>query len=430
MKLFATLIISMLCCNALWCQNTFTVSGQIQDENGAPMPGASILYQNNSSGTTADARGNFTLPITNFPAYLEVSFIGYKTYYFIINEADFNKQKSIVRNVKLSVQKAQLETVTVVGKAFEDFFIHPGFSVLDFTFVNEHILLLLKNKQTHKLVLMNSAQDSLAQLVLTQNSEGLTTDCLNQHYMLTKDSVFALSFANGQIQIIGALNAAFYNQSITPCIASNTHALYYNFYKYNNQLLEIYQSSKNGGASKKIKQLVDYEDAASINEYGQLAQQLLEENGPMTSSLVQMDRFKDGFERMAWFKHTMATPIYNPLFASADGALLFNHLQDSVQRLNLEGAVVQSFHIHYHHLADFKKLILKDAFSSNYYAVFAKGGQHRLGLLSNVDFSIEKEISIKNHDFPTSLKVRNGVVYFLDRDDGDFSRFKLYRKKL
>lgn len=430
MKGFLAFLFIVLLPSILWSQSVYVVNGEVLSENGKALPGASVLYRNQSTGTVTDVQGYFKLAITELPAYVEIRFIGYKTHYVSLSASDFGENQSTNLSIKLIQLTEELEAVTVTGEAYENFFTHSGFSVLDFEFVDENILLLLKNKRTYKLVLMSSTQDSLAHLKLTKIASGLVADCLNQQYVTTEDSVLALSFANNKIQVVGALELNYYNKSIKPCVASNTHSLYYNFYKYNNQLLEIYQSPKDGGTSNKIKELVDREDAYSKSEYGHTAQSMLSGNSPVGSNLTGLALFKKGFERMAWFKHTMAKPIYNPLFASAEGAILFNHFCDSVQRLNSEGVTVESFHITHHHLKEFDKQVIKDKLSNKFYVVFKKGGTYRLGLLSTVDFSVESEIVIQNHSFLNGLKVRNGVAYFLNRKEDDLNRFKLYRQQL
>ena len=40
-----------------------TVTGKIEDENGRPMVGATVLLKGGSKGTSTDANGNYTLEI-------------------------------------------------------------------------------------------------------------------------------------------------------------------------------------------------------------------------------------------------------------------------------------------------------------------------------------------------------------------------------
>ena len=55
-----------------------TVTGSVLDETGLPLPGATVLEQGTSNGTTTDFDGNFSIEIAE-GSNLEISFIGYAT---------------------------------------------------------------------------------------------------------------------------------------------------------------------------------------------------------------------------------------------------------------------------------------------------------------------------------------------------------------
>ena len=57
---------------------TRTVTGQVLDENGSPLPGATIIELDTSNGVTTDFDGNFSITIDE-GAVLEISFVGYET---------------------------------------------------------------------------------------------------------------------------------------------------------------------------------------------------------------------------------------------------------------------------------------------------------------------------------------------------------------
>ena len=53
-----------------------TVTGNITDENGLPLPGATVVEQGTDNGTTTDFDGNYTITVKE-NAKLEISFVGY-----------------------------------------------------------------------------------------------------------------------------------------------------------------------------------------------------------------------------------------------------------------------------------------------------------------------------------------------------------------
>lgn len=70
------IILSLLFCSVVFAQNT--VSGTVTDENNQPLPGASIKVAGESTGTTTDAEGKFTIkPKKQPPLTLEISSVGH-----------------------------------------------------------------------------------------------------------------------------------------------------------------------------------------------------------------------------------------------------------------------------------------------------------------------------------------------------------------
>ena len=55
------------------------VHGRVVDENGLPLPGATILEKGTRNGTQTDLNGNFSLMVSDPSAILEVSFMGFVT---------------------------------------------------------------------------------------------------------------------------------------------------------------------------------------------------------------------------------------------------------------------------------------------------------------------------------------------------------------
>ena len=59
-KLKLLLLMGLLCSIQLvWAQTT--VTGKITDQNGAPVPGATITIKNTALSTVSDANGNFSI---------------------------------------------------------------------------------------------------------------------------------------------------------------------------------------------------------------------------------------------------------------------------------------------------------------------------------------------------------------------------------
>lgn len=90
------------------CYAQLQVSGLVKDESGQPLPGVNIIVKGNSSGTTSDADGRYSLQNIESNAVLVFSFIGYEP-----KEVSVNGQSTI--DVAMKVDVTSLEEVVVVG---------------------------------------------------------------------------------------------------------------------------------------------------------------------------------------------------------------------------------------------------------------------------------------------------------------------------
>ncbi|GAA4233727.1 TonB-dependent receptor [Postechiella marina] len=94
--------------NTVVKQQKFSVSGVIKDNNGTPLPGASVIEKGTSNGSQTDFDGNFELDVESANAILEISFIGFTT-----KDVSLNGQSTIT--VQLEEDTAKLDEVIVVG---------------------------------------------------------------------------------------------------------------------------------------------------------------------------------------------------------------------------------------------------------------------------------------------------------------------------
>ncbi|MDD7724279.1 MAG: carboxypeptidase-like regulatory domain-containing protein, partial [Bacteroidales bacterium] len=89
-----------------WAQN-ITIKGNVKDQTGEPVIGASVIISGTTVGTVTDIDGNFVLQNVAMGADVEVSFIGYTK--------EVVKVESEVLNVILSDDTETLEDVVVIG---------------------------------------------------------------------------------------------------------------------------------------------------------------------------------------------------------------------------------------------------------------------------------------------------------------------------
>jgi TonB-linked SusC/RagA family outer membrane protein len=100
----------MYCTNDLTIKNSkaITVSGQVVDEKGSPIPGATVKVAGTANGVLTDTKGNYKIDVADGNAVLQFSFIG-----FVSQEITVSDKTKI--NVVLKEQSSKLNDVVVVG---------------------------------------------------------------------------------------------------------------------------------------------------------------------------------------------------------------------------------------------------------------------------------------------------------------------------
>ena len=108
MKNIALLLLLLFCGSAIYAQQTIVVRGTVNDENGDPLPGASILVKNTTNGTQTDFDGNFVLENVPQDGILVVSYIGFSTF-----EQPIDGKTEI--NFTLQEDAQALDEIVVIG---------------------------------------------------------------------------------------------------------------------------------------------------------------------------------------------------------------------------------------------------------------------------------------------------------------------------
>ncbi|PIB27162.1 hypothetical protein BFP77_14045 [Maribacter sp. 4U21] len=85
-----------------------TITGTVADQDGTPLPGASIVVKGTTNGTQTDFDGNFSIDVANENATLIISYIGFST-----QEIPLEARTTL--SIVLNEDSAQLEEVVLVG---------------------------------------------------------------------------------------------------------------------------------------------------------------------------------------------------------------------------------------------------------------------------------------------------------------------------
>ena len=74
-----------------------TVKGKVIDENGMPLPGASVVEVATNKAVSTDVDGNFEITVENSDAIIVISYVGYKEKKFSANQQNITIQLFPIR---------------------------------------------------------------------------------------------------------------------------------------------------------------------------------------------------------------------------------------------------------------------------------------------------------------------------------------------
>src|SRR5690606_31552430 len=100
----------ILCCLLPFCvwSQQGVIKGMITDQDGTPLPGASIVEKGTANGVVSDFDGQFTLEPTKNQVVLEISFVGFKT-------SQVTAMAGSSLNITLEEDASQLDEVVVTA---------------------------------------------------------------------------------------------------------------------------------------------------------------------------------------------------------------------------------------------------------------------------------------------------------------------------
>ena len=93
--------------DALEIQKT-TITGNITDADGMPLPGANVIEKGTTNGTQTDFDGNYSITVSNANAVLVFSYVG-----FVTSETAIAGQSNV--SMQMQSDADSLEEVVVTG---------------------------------------------------------------------------------------------------------------------------------------------------------------------------------------------------------------------------------------------------------------------------------------------------------------------------
>jgi len=107
MKNLIVFVCGLLLSTTIWAQQK-TITGNVSDETGQPLPGVNVVVKGTTVGTVTLPDGTFTLPVRENVSIIQISFIGYAS-------QEFDVSSTTTINAQLELDAIGIEEVVTIG---------------------------------------------------------------------------------------------------------------------------------------------------------------------------------------------------------------------------------------------------------------------------------------------------------------------------
>ncbi len=408
-------------------QTPFQIQGVVlNSQTKEPLSNVNISKKiENLEGSTTNQEGFFQMEISNLPTTLSFSFVGFETEALEIKNAE---TREFI--IELQPTASALPEISVSSKRKIDTVFFEPFSVVDYIFFEDKILLLAHRNSIEKysLIALDGRTNELIAEFSLKNyyPKGLLQHCTGQAFLVTEKNVREIVIDSTGFSFPKKIFIGDFYLIDHPCVLANENFLYFEQYFYQGQALrynafarQLNAQQKSGEAPIPTDSLEKYEFPLIQNEKEIF--RLIEELGlrqpwlddlwgsnlnEKILALKESDYFLKGIMKVFYPK------LNAPIFQKGNELIVFNHFNAELQFFSEIGDSIRSIPIDYHKTRKWKKQILFDNIQKRAFTTFnTRWGEKiqevdlekgTLGTALPIDFAyIEKP------------KARNGYLYFL-----------------
>lgn len=394
--LFILIILILVISNQVVSQNYYLLKISIKDGlNNNPIKNASIKIQSENTGVISSEYGYCELLVNTIPINVEVSHVAYRKMIVTIKASQIHD----TINVLLNPSTISLDEMNIYAKRL-GVFIQPDYSIIDFDFLDEQLLILERNtaklKET-RLILMNTFFDTITILNLFKNKKpfAIYKGCLGQCHLLTKDSAYQVIFADTLLSIDNSLELSEFYEIMDDCLFSIDSLVFFKEKDKNGYSYAYYTvNAKNKEINTFIKSY-DYERLQSLQE----SIDFLKKHPPACSIFIAID-----FE-----KRFMYQPFKQYLKLIDNSLYYFNHQNSTIDIYSKECDFIQNFNINYHQSIGWSSKILVDRIMGKAYTIIKNN-------ILEINLTNGETLSKVNIGLAKKVLIHNGYAYVLKKD--------------
>jgi hypothetical protein len=444
-----------------------TIQGLVVDYAGNPMKDVHVADTYSRKKTKTDDNGVFSIQLIVQESHLRFSHVGYKTENRVIEEPVLRKSLPFTHDIIVMMvpNVYNIPEAIVMPDEPVERFAPENVSVLDFAFSREteELLVLVKKNRRVFLQQLDDNFKVTKESEVSASARGFVEDCLgNLHLNLDKKVAQIVEMPDGFATREEESRLEF-DRLFASCVSSNDKiAVFAEYSRYGNaltyfsidretkekiELVTITDEVRARVAENSIREVTTmfriFQRYNYLSPASSIQAQLMLENmqrGDMqavwansrfisaTDVIHPANAWPTFWSRpdvMANMELTpdflilwmyLRKPIYEPLFKTADGFTVFDHVNSKAIKLSKSGERLEGVSITHHEMPGWKTQVIQDFQSKEFYSKSTLMGFPLISLIDVDNGGTNSRYVLKSGHNPDVLKIKDGKAYFLAVD--------------
>jgi len=392
----------------------------VNKESGVGISNVNISFEGLTTGSVTDRKGEFSVYIDTLPLIMILSHLGYETKRVYLDKTSFSLA------VELSPEVMELPEVEIrSSQAAEAVLKGSAFSVLDYEPDSGNVCLLVSRFRTNDAILLlrSGPGDTLAMKVLSGiNPKKLFRDCLGNIHVVTGDSVYQVFHTGSSLRLIYPVTVKKFNTLLLDCVLSTPTLLFYKKPIEHGLGMSFFTINR----LTRERQVI-----SSVSDSARLT---MAKRTPGDWNLLLRTRIpegKDDFVAWSFVHKILYRPLSSCLFQVDKSICVLNTSDRTIEFYQQDGTYSSKLLINVKGVSEGKWSgeICTDGVTSKVYTTFFRNGEYTLYHLNLNNGNLVSPVRIEKL-FPDKIRIHNGFIYYLYREEGSGVNVDLYRQKL
>lgn len=406
--------------------NTITIQGYIVDSiSQGNIANANIVSLDKQHGTTSDEMGFFNITI-NSPTSLKVSVLGYNSK---VIRFENHRDTSIV--LQLLPKAYELKEVSVGSQQMTYNYALNKFTVLDYNFIDDNILVLQKQRKMRgdvSIVLLNNNFDTISFVHnLPNTSTKIYKDCLGSVHLLTKDRAYQIIIDSTGMSFYKAHDLNKFKQLLDNCLFKQDDNIFFintTNIGFGHEIIYINETEK------KAKLLLKYTDRESfsklvdntndISQYYYL-HTIANASTNDSATIAHIHGFNREYR---YFSEIENKPVKNAIAIVNDTIVYFNYYKSKLQLFSQVDKQPIEVDITNYKAKGWSSHIIKDEMNNDLYTAIKHQAFLKIFAVDYNNGTLKFATQLSRFSCE-AIKINNGYIYYLSNPS--MSRYHIKR---